>query len=198
MKALLLKLHSDDDWDESDAREKVFKDMGEKRFYYQKGQLGSWSATLTEKTKGEASGEAKPGKIPLLDVRAEDASGSTQPVKKEPGWEAFERTCCDFDEQRKAVQKKEQPARDLLAKLQVRAKKDPTLQSTLQEFTSFLAKFSEKLSEARTLSVEAGQLVGSNTLDEDCGKRCEQGCKELQADEVNVLKYLKKVKSLLD
>ena len=165
------------------------KTWARRGFTTRRGQLGSWSATLTEGTKGEASGEAKPGKIPLLDVCAEDASGSTQPVKKEPGWEAFERTCYDFDEQRKSG--------DLLAKLQVRAKKDPTLQGTLQEFTSFLAKFSEKLSEARTLSVEAGQLVGSNTLDEDCGKPCEQGRAELQADEVNVAKYFKKVKSLL-
>ena len=39
MKALLLQLQSDDDWDESDAREKVFKDVGERRFYYQKGEL---------------------------------------------------------------------------------------------------------------------------------------------------------------
>lgn len=195
---MLENFPSDDNWDETDPRQKSFKECGEMRYYYRKQQLNCTEVKVATNRKVETTSELKAPKVAfhLLDKETEASSSSV--VKAEPGFADFQKKCEDFDKARKLLQGKEQLVKDLAAQLKFKASNDSSYQDKSEEFNRFAAKLSDKLSEARALSVEAGACLGQKTIDDNILKRCIDQLPNLEADAVTVAAHSKRIKAMLE
>ena len=181
----------DDNWDETEPRQKALKEAKEVRYRYEKRKADELTVTNSETDRITAGGQFKKNQATALNDGSSSTSGMP-PVKEEnPEYIEFVMKLSKWRVERSKFGRKVNELEDCYSLLE---KKPNFEQTNLEEVKHKVKMATEALSDLRERQMKM-ELVQENEFDANVHKlKCLEGITETEAQMEGLSTYMKKVK----